>query len=68
LYVSTNQKAIDESMVKFEGRVKNAIYMRDRPIKWGFKIYIIYDSINGFCLNIISHIGNKKFEIKKNSN
>ena len=65
MYVSSNQKAIDESMVNFEGRVKNVIYMRDRPIKWGFKMYVICDSINGFCLNIIPHIGNKKFEVKE---
>ena len=41
------------------------IYMRDKPIKWGFKMYVICDSINGFCLNIIPHIGDKKFEVKE---
>ncbi len=45
--------------------VKNVIYMRDKPIKFGFKMYVICDSINGFCLNIIPHIGDKKFEIKE---
>ena len=65
LYVSSNQKTIDESMVKFEGRAKNVIYMRDKPINWGFKMYVICDSINGFCLNIIPHIGDIKFVVKK---
>ena len=65
LYVFSNQKTIDESIVKFEGRAKNVIYMSDKPIKWGFKMYVICDSINRFCLNIISHIDDKKFEIKE---
>ena len=39
--------------------------MRDKPIKWGFKMYVICDIINGFCLNIILHIGDKKFEVKE---
>jgi hypothetical protein len=33
LYKPSNQKSIDESMVKFEGRVQNVVYMRDKPIK-----------------------------------
>ena len=33
LYVSSNQKTIDDNMVKFEGRAKNVIYMRDKPTK-----------------------------------
>ena len=52
-------------MVKFEGRAKNVIYIRDKPIKWGFKMYVICVSINGFCLNIIPHIGDIKFVVKK---
>lgn len=28
-------------------------------------MYVISDSINGFCLNIIPHIGDKKFEVKE---
>ena len=33
LYKPSNQKSIDESMVKFEGRAQNVVYMRDKPIK-----------------------------------
>lgn len=37
LYVSSNQKAIDESKVNFERRAKNVIYMKDKPIKWDLR-------------------------------
>ena len=60
-YNSSNIKSIDESMVKFAGRAKYIIYMRNKPIKWGFKLYVLCDSLNGFCLDILPHIGNIKF-------
>ena len=47
LYDSSNQKAIDESMVKFERRAKNVIYMRDKPINL-FKIINYF--LKKFCL------------------
>lgn len=33
LYQASNQKSIDESMVKFQGRAKHLIYMKNKPIK-----------------------------------
>ena len=50
-------------MVKFQGRAKHLIYMKNKPIKWGFKMYVLCDSINGYCLNILHYIGEKKFII-----
>ena len=47
---------MDESMVKFEGRAQNVVYMRDKPIKKGFKMYALCDSMNGFCINILPYI------------
>lgn len=28
-------------MIKFEGRAQNVVYMRDKPIKKGFKMYVL---------------------------
>jgi len=36
--------AVDESMVKFKGRSTIKQYMRDKPIKRGFKIWMLCDS------------------------
>jgi hypothetical protein len=60
-YKASNIKSIDESMVKFSGRAKYKIYMKNKPIKWGFKFYVVCDSLNGFCLDIFPHIGSQKF-------
>jgi hypothetical protein len=58
-YKASNIKSIDESMIKFSGRAEYIIYMRNKPIKWGFKLYVLCDSLNGFCLDILPHIGKK---------
>ena len=58
-YKAPNIKSIDESMVKFSGRVEFIIYMENKPIKWGFKLYILCDLLNGFCLDILPHIRKK---------
>ena len=63
LYQSSNQKSIDESMVKFQGRAKHLIYIKNKPIKWGFKMFVLCDSIKGYSLNILPHIGETKFTI-----
>ena len=46
-------------MVKFSERAEYIIYMRNKPIKWGFKLYVLCDSLNGFNLDILPHIGKK---------
>lgn len=51
-------------MVKFEGRAQKVICIRDKQIKLGFKIYVKYVIANGFCLNIIPHIGIENIEVK----
>lgn len=58
-YKASNIKSIDESMVKFSGRAEYIIYMRNKQIKWGFKLYVLCDSLNGYCLDILPHIGKK---------
>ena len=42
-------------MVKFSERAEYIIYMRNKPIKWGFKLYVLCDSLNDFCLDIIPY-------------
>ena len=51
-------------MIKFEGRAQNVVYMRDKPIKKRLKMYVLCDSLNGFCINILPHIGEDKFPVR----
>jgi len=43
-YTPHQNVAVDESMVKFKGRSTIKQYMRDKPIKRGFKIWMLCDS------------------------
>lgn len=42
-YVPHQKLAIDESMVKFKGRSSLKQYMRDKPIKRGYKVWMLCD-------------------------
>ena len=39
---------IDEKMIKFHGRSKFKQFLKDKPTKWGFKIFILADSVSGY--------------------
>ena len=43
--------AIDEAMIKFNGRLKFKQYMPSKPTKFGIKVWEICDSSNGYCLD-----------------
>ena len=51
-------------MVKFKGKAQNVVNMKDKPIKKGFKLYVLCDNMNGFCINILPYIGKDKFPFK----
>lgn len=37
---ATKSQSIDEHMIKFKGRILMKQYMKAKPIKWGFKIWL----------------------------
>lgn len=56
-YVPGKNLAIDESMVRFKGRIHLKQYMPAKPIKWGFKIFVLADSATHYCLNLQIYTG-----------
>ncbi|XKL64588.1 hypothetical protein PGB90_004674 [Kerria lacca] len=42
---------IDEAICPFRGRISFKVYMKDKPEKYGSKIYAITDTVTGFILN-----------------
>ena len=48
LYNPSKQLAIDEAMIKFQGRSSLKQYMPQKPIKRGIKVWVLADSTNGF--------------------
>jgi len=59
---------IDEGMIKFNGRSKLKVYMPLKPIKFGFKVYILADPRSGYVFNWVMHEGEDQSLIQIVSN
>ncbi|XP_062620039.1 piggyBac transposable element-derived protein 4-like [Saccostrea cucullata] len=51
LYVPHENVTIDESMIKFKGRLAFRQYLPAKPIEWGVKIWIMAESDTGYMHN-----------------
>ena len=54
---STNRQSIDERMVKFKGHNSLKQYIKNKPVKWGFKFWVRADSITGYVFAIKLYSG-----------
>ena len=48
LYDPSKHVAVDEAMIKFQGRSSSKQYMPMKPIKRGIKVWVLGDSTNGY--------------------
>lgn len=48
---------VDESVVKFKGRVAFITYNPNKPTKWGIKIFVLADSETAYIYNILPYYG-----------
>ncbi|GAB0095806.1 hypothetical protein DMENIID0001_112360 [Sergentomyia squamirostris] len=55
----SSRQAVDEHMVKFKGKNRMKQYMKDKPIKWGFKIWCRCDSDTGYLYECDVYQGRK---------
>lgn len=51
LYQPGQNLAIDERMVKSRHRSRIRQYIKDKPTKWGIKLWVLADSCNGYTLD-----------------
>ena len=53
-YIPHKQVSVDEAMIPFKGRLSFKQYMKDKPTKWGTKVFTLCDATNGYvhCLQI----------------
>ncbi len=48
---------IDEAMIPFKGQLKFKQYMKDKPTKWGIKVFVLSDSITGYVKRLQVYTG-----------
>lgn len=56
-YTPHCQIAVDEGMIPFKGRLSFKQYMKDKPVKFGVKMWIAADSVSAYCLNFEVYVG-----------
>ena len=52
--------SIDECMVPFQGRWGGKQYHKDKPVKWGVKVWMMCDAKSGYNLNFDVYAGKEK--------
>ena len=57
LYQPRQNVATDERMVKSRHRSGIRQYIKDKPTKWGIKLWVIADSSNGYTIDFDIYIG-----------
>ena len=57
LYQPRQNVAIDERMVKSRHRSGIRQYIKDKPTKWGIKLWVLADSSNGYTVDFNVYIG-----------
>ena len=57
-YTLHQQVTIDEAMIPFKGRLTFKQYMKNKPTKWGIKVYVLSDATNGYIYRIQIYSGN----------
>ncbi|XP_030644477.1 uncharacterized protein LOC115824894 [Chanos chanos] len=53
--------AVDERMVPCKGHTGMTQYMKDKPTKWGFKLFVLADSSNGYTVDFSVYTGKNNF-------
>ena len=50
-YILNKEVTIDEKMIKYSGRISFLQYVRNKPVKLGFKVFVLSDAISGYVYN-----------------
>lgn len=65
VYMPQREVAVDEAMIKFQGRSSLKQYMPLKPIKRGIKVWVLGDSHNGYFVDFTVYTGKQGNEAVK---
>lgn len=60
-YQPARDLSLDESMVKFKGRLFFRQYLPAKPTRWGIKQFVLAEAKTGYCLRSIVYTGKASF-------
>ena len=49
--------SVDKAMIPFKGRLSFKQYMKDKPVKFGIKMWVLADSVTAYCHNFDIYVG-----------
>nr|XP_055054362.1 piggyBac transposable element-derived protein 4-like [Misgurnus anguillicaudatus] len=61
LYHPKRNLAVDERMVACKANTGMTQYMKAKPTKWGFKLFVLADSSNGYTVDFSVYTGKNNF-------
>ncbi|GFO13361.1 PiggyBac transposable element-derived protein 4-like [Plakobranchus ocellatus] len=64
VYQPQREVCIDEAMIPFKGRSWFKVYMKDKPTKWGFKLYELCESSPGYVWSVEMYCAYKRISNK----
>lgn len=56
-YLPNRKVSVDESAVGFKGRILFKVYNKEKPTKWGIKIFILSESKSGYICALEPYFG-----------
>ena len=56
-YVPHRNVTVDEAMVPFKGRLGFKQFMKDKPVKFGIKLWVLADAETAYCYNMEVYTG-----------
>ncbi len=65
-YIPHKEVSVDEAMIPFKGRLGIKQYMKDKPVKFGIKMWVAADAISAYCYNFEVYIGKNNDVVNKN--
>ena len=65
-YIPHKQVSVDEAMIPFKGRLGIKQYMKDKPVRFGIKVWVLADVVTAYCHNFDVYVGKNAEVVKKN--
>ena len=59
VYTPRRELSVDETMLKFKGRLSIKQYIKIKPVKWGIKLFTLAESTTGYVLDLLPYTGKR---------